>query len=159
MFNPGRINIGAIRNPTPLEYLQEWLPGLALTSPEWNNAAAPAHYLYLHCTLSALVRWCTSLDPMQRPSMLLVSCLMHVLPRGAMAELPALYRARQAQLITVPLKAVDEEFLAGLECAIQGGSDADVAAAAAAACALAIAALDQPSAASGSEDADDHGKS
>ena len=97
----------------PLAYLQEWGERLALTRPELLDGT-PYHTM-LHRALSGLVRWCTALDPRQRPSMLMVACVLQVLPLGRWDRLAGLYQAQRSKCPHAPRADVDEAFLAALE--------------------------------------------
>ncbi len=77
----------------PLTYLIRWQQSLVLIRPELFDGT-PYHTM-LRRALSGLVRWCTALDPRQRPSMLMVACILQVLPLGGWDRLAGLYNSQR----------------------------------------------------------------
>ncbi len=71
-----------------------------MTRPELLDGT-PYHTM-LHRALSGLVRWCTALDPRQRPSMLMVACVLQVLPLGRWDRLPRSYAAQRDKCPHLP---------------------------------------------------------
>jgi hypothetical protein len=96
--------------PEPKDYLAEWLQRLELTRPELRDGTA--YHTMLFRALSALVFWCTALDPRQRPSMLMVACVLQVLPLGRWDRLLALVKAQRAKCPFAPQAKADESLAA-----------------------------------------------